>query len=188
MSFESRPRFYRSDSSELGALGIGEKVSSWMYSAKQVSICGRRQVLEDGADVCNSKIDSENEDHGEVLTGMYTSKIPVDQEGNPLTGAYKLTPEQAAVLRIGSTIQPSAADHRSSPSMNTPVQKIADTRGLSDPSRFDGVGEPTQGKSGMTPRSQTKGANGTGESKVPEECEAGGTRVPQTVSFPKPES
>jgi hypothetical protein len=59
-TIESPPRFYRSDSPELGALGIGEKVPLWMHTAKQ--------VLEDGADVCNSESDSENEDHGAVLS------------------------------------------------------------------------------------------------------------------------
>jgi hypothetical protein len=92
-----------------------------MYTAKQISIGGRRQVLEDGADACNSESDSENEDHGEILTGMCTSEIPVDQEGNPLTAAYKLTSEQAAVLRLGSTIHASAADPRSSPLMKIPA-------------------------------------------------------------------
>jgi hypothetical protein len=78
MSSESPPRFYRSDSSELGALGTESEVPLWMHAAKQISIGGRRQVLEDGADACDSESDSENEDHGEVLSGMYTSQILVD--------------------------------------------------------------------------------------------------------------
>jgi hypothetical protein len=38
-----------------------------MNTAAQVSIGGRRQMLEDGNDLCNSESDSENEDHGEDL-------------------------------------------------------------------------------------------------------------------------
>jgi hypothetical protein len=63
MPSESPPRFYRSDSPELGALGIAEKVPLSMHTAKQISIRGRRQVLEDGADVCDSESDSENDVH-----------------------------------------------------------------------------------------------------------------------------
>jgi hypothetical protein len=173
MSFESPPKFYRSDSTDLAASEIGEKVPLWMHTAKQISVGGRRQVLEDGADVCNSESDSENEDHGEILTGMYTSDIPVDQEGVPLTSAYKLTPEQAAVLRwaakstgefSGSTVQALASD----PSLSTtllpaaklapevPVKKSAKKLALPAPSRIEGAGEPVQGKSGRATRSRTE--------------------------------
>jgi hypothetical protein len=103
IAYEKMPIFYSSESPELGALGIESKVPEWMHTAKEVSIGGHMQVLEDGVDVCDSGSDSENEDHGEVLSGMYTSKIPVDQEGNPLSAAYKLSPEQAAALRWGSS-------------------------------------------------------------------------------------
>jgi hypothetical protein len=69
-----------------------------MNMANEISIGGRRKVLEDGADVCNSESDSENEDHGEVLTGCYLG-IPLDDQGNPLSASYKLSEQQAVVLR-----------------------------------------------------------------------------------------
>jgi hypothetical protein len=131
-SFEQLPRFYSSSSPELLASEVGSKVAEWMHTAKQVSVGGRKQVLEDGNDVCDSESDSENEDHGEVLSGMYTSKIPVDKEGNPLSAAYKLSPEQVAAQRwgpstscvfTGSTIQPSTADPGMSTTHSLPTRE-----------------------------------------------------------------
>jgi hypothetical protein len=51
-----------------------------MSTAAQVSVGSRDYVLEDGPDVTNSSDeDSPKEEHGEVLTGMYTDvlKAPV---------------------------------------------------------------------------------------------------------------
>jgi hypothetical protein len=67
-----------------------------MHTAKEISIGGRRQVLEDGKDVC----DSENEEHREALTGMYKN-VPLDDKRIPLSSAYKLTAEQANDMRMG---------------------------------------------------------------------------------------
>jgi hypothetical protein len=47
-SFENPPRFFSSHSKDFGGLEILEKVPEWMHIAKEVSIGGRRQVLEDG--------------------------------------------------------------------------------------------------------------------------------------------
>jgi hypothetical protein len=79
--YENPPVFFPADSQDFGGLDIADKVQVWMHTASQVSTGGRKQVLESGPDVCNSESDSENEDHGEVLSGMYTADIPVDSNG-----------------------------------------------------------------------------------------------------------
>jgi hypothetical protein len=116
-SFEKTSIFYSSESPQIGATEIGSKVPEWMHTVKEISIGGRRQVLEDGNDVCDSESDSENEDHGEVLTGCCKG-ILVDKDGNPLSAEHKLAQEQVAALRwgasfsnefSGSTIQAPAA-------------------------------------------------------------------------------
>jgi hypothetical protein len=70
-----------------------------MHTAAQVSTGGRKHVLENGPDVCDSESDSENEDHGEVLSGMYTKDIPLDSNGCPIDARHKLSAEQASALR-----------------------------------------------------------------------------------------
>jgi hypothetical protein len=116
-TFEHLPAFFSGSSHTFGGLPIADKVPQWMHTAKEISIGGRGQVLEDGNDVCNSESDSENEEHGDELTGCYKG-IPVDDQGNPLSAAYKLSPGQAAALRweaqqskgfTASTIQAFAA-------------------------------------------------------------------------------
>jgi hypothetical protein len=97
--FESPPAFYSADSQSFGGLDIVEKVPLWMHTAAQVSIEGRKQVLEDGADVCNSESGSENEDFGEELTGMYTSDVPLNSKSHPMDGRHKLSEAQANALR-----------------------------------------------------------------------------------------
>jgi hypothetical protein len=156
-------------------------------------------VLEDGADVCNSESDSENEDHGDELTGCYVG-IPLDDQGNPLSASYKLSEQQAAALRweaqqsrgfaVSTTqtfvtgtqiptthslplreekLTPMNPDDK--PNSTTRGQKRAqatasrsaqkaNVRGPPAPSRFERAGELTQGKSGMTTRSQVKGNEG----------------------------
>jgi hypothetical protein len=56
------PRFFRSDSLDFGDIDAAN-VPKWMNMAEQVSVGGRKQVLEDGADVCNSESDSGHEDY-----------------------------------------------------------------------------------------------------------------------------
>jgi hypothetical protein len=100
-SFENPPRFFSSNCGDFGGLDIADKVP--MRTAAQVSIGGRRQVLENGNDICNSKSDSKNEEHEEELTGMYTSGIKVGEDGRPVDGElYGLPPEQASALRAGA--------------------------------------------------------------------------------------
>jgi hypothetical protein len=106
--------------------GRNDREFPWLSSTWEPCISaslGRKQVPEDGRDVCDTESDSENEEHGEELTGCYVD-IPVDEHGNPLSAAYKLSSEQAAALRwsastssvfSGATIEASAAD----PGMST---------------------------------------------------------------------
>jgi hypothetical protein len=80
--YERPPAFFPVDSQDFGGLDISEKIPFWMHTAAQVSTGGRRQVLENGPDVCDSESDSENEDHGEVLSWMYTVNIPLERLPN----------------------------------------------------------------------------------------------------------
>jgi hypothetical protein len=98
--FESLPGFFSSDSQEFGSLDIASKAPQSMHTAKEVSIEGRRQVLEDRDDVCDSESDSENEEHGDELSLVYKN-VPLDDKGNPISGTCKPTSEQANVLRTG---------------------------------------------------------------------------------------
>jgi hypothetical protein len=89
--YESPPMFVPSDSQYFRGLDSADKVSLWIHTSAQISTGGRRPVLENGPDVCDSESDSENEDHGEVLSGMYTADIPVDSKGFPIDARYKLS-------------------------------------------------------------------------------------------------
>jgi hypothetical protein len=79
--FESSPRFFREDSSELlSDPEFATVIPSWMNIAAQTSVGGRDLILENGPDTMNSDDEeSLKEEHGEVLTGMYTNglKAPV---------------------------------------------------------------------------------------------------------------
>jgi hypothetical protein len=97
--YENPPVFFSADSQDFGGLDIADKIQLWMHRAAQVSTGGLRQVLENGQDVCNSESDSENEDHGEVLSGMYAPDIPLDSNGNPIDARHKLSEAQANALR-----------------------------------------------------------------------------------------
>jgi hypothetical protein len=57
------------DSQEFGGLDIAASVPLWMHTSAQVSVGGRKQVLEDRGDLCNSESDSDHEDRGDELTG-----------------------------------------------------------------------------------------------------------------------
>jgi hypothetical protein len=97
--YEHPPLFYPADSQSFGGLDISEKVPLWMHTASQISIGGRKQVLENGRDVCDSESDSENEDYGEVLTGMYAKEIKVDGQGSPLDSRHKISSSQSNDIR-----------------------------------------------------------------------------------------
>jgi hypothetical protein len=73
-----------------------------MHTAKEVSIGGWRQIREDGNDVCDSESDSENEDHGETLTGMYTAEIKIGEEGRPVNSRDRISGDQAHALRASA--------------------------------------------------------------------------------------
>jgi hypothetical protein len=99
--YENPPRFFSSDSTDFGGLDIADKVLVWMNRCWKM---GMMQVLEDGNDAGNSESDSENEDHGEVLTGMYTPEIKLGDDGRPVnSGLYRLSADQASALRARAT-------------------------------------------------------------------------------------
>jgi hypothetical protein len=76
---------------------MAEKVPTWMNTAAQVATGNRKMVLEDGPDVMNSdEDDAPKEEHGEVLTGMYTSEM------GPNPGPMKLTPPQVAAQKAAA--------------------------------------------------------------------------------------
>jgi hypothetical protein len=118
-----------------------------MHTAAQVSIGGRKQVLEDGADVCNSDSDSENEDFGEELTGMYKN-IPLDSKVRQVDARYKLSSTQAAALRAKAERAPVADICPEPPKRSRFKEKTAPPGDLA----------PTAPKSahGMTTRSKTQ--------------------------------
>jgi hypothetical protein len=101
--YEAPPAFYSADSQDFGGIDPA-KVRLWMHTAAQVSIGGRSTVLEDGADVCNSESDSDKEDHGEALKGMYSEDVPRDSNGNPILGKCRLSPTQAEILRLAALL------------------------------------------------------------------------------------
>jgi hypothetical protein len=111
--YEPPPAFYSADSKDFGGIDPS-KVPSWMNAAAQVSVGGRRQVLEDGADVCNSESDSENEDHGEESKGVYTPDVPLDSKVRPIDARHELSSAQADTLRAQAAQPPR-------PSTPTPV-------------------------------------------------------------------
>jgi hypothetical protein len=81
----------REDSEQI----MAEKVPVWMNTAAQVATGNRKMVLEDGPDVMNSdEDDATKEEHGEVLTGMYTSEMDTNQ------GPMKLTSAPVAARKV----------------------------------------------------------------------------------------
>jgi hypothetical protein len=68
---------------------MAQKVPVWMNTVAQVATGNRKMVLENGPDVMNSDDDDAlEEEHGNVLTGVYTSEM------DPSQGPLKLTPAQ----------------------------------------------------------------------------------------------
>jgi hypothetical protein len=186
--YESPPIFFPANSQDFGGLDIADKVQVWMHTAAHVSTGGRRQVLENGPDVCDSESDSENEDHGEVLSGMYTANIPLDSKGQPIDARYKLSAEQASALRaqtaqsLRPARQASAAGSfeptTHSPPMGKPASMSLDQV---EPNKRATTKEVSKSTHGMNTRRQAQ-ANDKGQESpapvVPEEkaSRAGGLR------------
>jgi hypothetical protein len=131
--YENPPAFFPAGSQDFDGLDIADKIQLWMHTAAQVSIGGRSQVLENGPDTFNSQRDSENEDHGEVLSGMYTPDIPLDSHGCPIDARHKLSDAQVSALRaqagqlLRSTTQASAAGPNEPTTHSPPKEKLAST-------------------------------------------------------------
>jgi hypothetical protein len=69
-----------------------ETLSQGMEVAKVIAVAGHKHMLEDGPEVDTSE--SEKEEHGCELSGMYTSNM-LDENGNPVLGRASMTMEQA---------------------------------------------------------------------------------------------
>jgi hypothetical protein len=92
------PLFLREDSEQITQNPVmAQKVPVWINTAAQMATGNRKMVLEDGPDVMNSdEDDAPKEDHGEVITGMYTSEMDQNQ------GPVKLTPAQVAAQKAAA--------------------------------------------------------------------------------------
>jgi hypothetical protein len=106
--------FFPSDQSDSLEPEVEAKVPGWMHSAEQVSIGGRKQVLEDGNDVCNSESDSDSEDHGSEIKDAYQG-VPTDSHGGPLGASHRVSTEQANALRASVKHISSQASRMDSP-------------------------------------------------------------------------
>jgi hypothetical protein len=113
---------------------------------------GRKQVLEDGAHVCNSESDSENEDFGEELTGMYTSDVPLDSNGTPVDGRHKPSDVQPNVLRARAAQeqknQPPVADSSLKQSQSNGKSVSTGGQAAKAPKSTHGMTTRSKGKSG----------------------------------------
>jgi hypothetical protein len=86
-----KPIFVQEDSEAIGNWPVlADKAKIWMEDAKKIAGGGYKRVLENGPDVRNSESDSENSDHGEILTNesMYTPEM-LDAEGKPNNGGLQ---------------------------------------------------------------------------------------------------
>jgi hypothetical protein len=100
--FASPPVFYRSDQLDSLEPETAAKVPGWMHSAEQISIGGRRQVLEDGSDVFNSESDPDtDDDHGSEIKDAYQG-IHTDSHGDSLGTIHKVPTEQANAMRASA--------------------------------------------------------------------------------------
>jgi hypothetical protein len=97
-SYEHPPIFLKEDSEQIMSNeDTALKVPMWMNIAAQVATGNRRMVLEDGPDKMNSDDDDAlEEEHGDKLTGMYTSEM------DPNKGPVKLTQNQVAVQKAAA--------------------------------------------------------------------------------------
>jgi hypothetical protein len=121
--FAVPPIFISADSPNFGPEIDPKFVPVWMHQAAQIAAGSRKSVLEDGADVCNSESDSENEEHGEVLTGGYTKDVPLDSAGHPILSAYHLSDAQAEILRLATRLKSRPpSDYSSSSSESSQAQ------------------------------------------------------------------
>jgi hypothetical protein len=102
--YEAPPAFYSADAESFGGIDPA-KVPLWMHTAAQISIGARSAILEDGADTCNSESDSDNEDHGEALKGMYTPEVPLDSKGPTDPLKVQAHPHSKRDHQIGSGIE-----------------------------------------------------------------------------------
>jgi hypothetical protein len=70
------------------------KTEEWMEETKAIDVAGSMRVLEDGQGLYSSESAAQYSDHGEELTGMYTSEM-LDENGNPVLNRATIPTEQA---------------------------------------------------------------------------------------------
>jgi hypothetical protein len=175
------PKFFPSDSKGFGGFDIADSVQQWMHTAEQISIGGRKQVLEDGPDVGNSESDSDHEDRGDELTGVYVG-MKLDSQGRPVDQSHKLANDQANALRAVASHAASGPSTQVSRSDPPPVQEEKPTAlstdkvqsGTEDQKTSTGSkkkkarqpveksSQTSESNQGMITRSQAKKASGAG--------------------------
>jgi hypothetical protein len=158
------------------------KIDEWMSTASQIATGGRRQVPEDGPDVINSESDSDNEQHGDQLTGAYIG-ISTNSNGDPESNVHHMENSQAHMARllakVASSTGPQAPQMDSPPPVYerkaTPLNSDDESPPLSyEQERTIGharkmaraplekSSQASESTHGMTTRSQVKMASGAG--------------------------
>jgi hypothetical protein len=67
-----------------------------METVKVIAAAGHKQVLEDGLEIDTSE--SDKEEHGDVLEGMYTPDM-LDEKGKPILARAQMSTELAEKTR-----------------------------------------------------------------------------------------
>jgi hypothetical protein len=84
--YQCPPVFLQEDSEELSRWPeLTAFASKWMEDVRQIAVAGYKQVLEDGAERCDSESDSEHSDHGDdiPISSMYTPELITMMTGCP---------------------------------------------------------------------------------------------------------
>jgi hypothetical protein len=184
-SFEHLPLFFTSDQEELKNHVDLSKIDEWMSTASQIATGGRRQVPEDGPDVINSESDSDNEQHGDQLTGAYIG-TETDSNGDPKGSTPRMENSYADLVRLqarGASSTVSTSCPQAPPPAPPPVQERKVTPLNSDDdaqpllydqereighakkmdrAQLEKSSQISEGSHGMTTRSQAKKARGAG--------------------------
>jgi hypothetical protein len=91
-----RPGIYSADDERLLQFMSREFLRQGMETAKVIAVAGHKQVLEDGPEI--STPESKQEEHGDVLEGMYTSDM-LDEKGKSVLARAQMSAELAEFAR-----------------------------------------------------------------------------------------
>jgi hypothetical protein len=111
-----------------------EKVSIWMENARQIAVAGYRKAVENGLEVCDSESDSENSDHGEMLSyaEMYTADM-LGPDGKPKNGGpQRLSAVQVTALRAASKGPTGCNPSQTTARLPTPLNSDEDSDELAE--------------------------------------------------------